>query len=99
MANRLLRGLAMAPIYAAADLYNRKVFNELFYRAYRGLSEDRLVELAGDLFDPGLEPAVYPGPRDLIAGAPRGRSKTLLCTRAIDITMEPLVPSLGVGHL
>ena len=39
MANRLLRGLALAPVYAAADLYNRKVFNELFYRAYRGLSE------------------------------------------------------------
>ena len=67
MANRLLRGLALAPVYAAADLYNRKVFNELFYRAYRGLSEDRLVELAGDLCDRVLEPAVYPGALDLIA--------------------------------
>ncbi|MFL5405952.1 MAG: HAD-IB family hydrolase, partial [Myxococcales bacterium] len=36
MANRLVRGLAMAPVYAAAELYNRKVFNELFYKAYRG---------------------------------------------------------------
>ena len=44
-AQRLFRGLAMAPIYALTDRMNRKAFNELFYRSYRGLSEDRLVEL------------------------------------------------------
>ena len=41
----------MAPVYAIADRMNRKVFNELFYRSYRGLSEDRLIELA----QPALE--------------------------------------------
>ena len=59
-AQRLLRGLAMAPIYALSDRMNRKVFNELFYRSYRGLSEDRLVELSQDLCDKVLKPAVYP---------------------------------------
>ncbi|MFL5292479.1 MAG: HAD family hydrolase [Myxococcales bacterium] len=99
MANRLVRGLAMAPVYAAAELYNRKVFNELFYKAYRGLSEDRLVELAGDLCDRVLAPAVYPGALDLIAEARRGGCKIILCTGAIDITMEPLVRLLGADDL
>jgi len=66
-AQRLIRGLALAPIYAIAERVNRKVFNELFYRAYRGLSEDRLIELSQDLCDKVLKPAVYPGALDIIA--------------------------------
>src|SRR5438445_11373999 len=75
---RILKGLAMAPLYKAADLYNRKVFNELFYRAYRGLSEDRLIELADRLCEAVLAPAVYPGAMDIIAEARRGGCKILL---------------------
>ncbi|HKB76236.1 MAG TPA: HAD family hydrolase, partial [Myxococcales bacterium] len=96
---RIVKGLAMAPLYKAADLYNRKVFNELFYRSYRGLSEDRLIELAGSLCEEVLAPAVYPGAMDIIAEARRGGCKIVLCTGAIDITMRPLVRLLGADDL
>jgi HAD superfamily hydrolase (TIGR01490 family) len=96
---RIIKGLAMAPLYKAADLYNRKVFNELFYRSYRGLSEDRLVELADRLCEDVLAPAVYPGAMDIIAEARRGGCKIVLCTGAIDITMRPLVRLLGADDL
>src|SRR5437764_12991129 len=98
MANRLLRGLALAPVYAAADLYNRKVFNELFYRAYRGLSEDRLLDLAESLCEDVLEPAVYPGARDIIAEARRGGCRIVLCTGAIGITLRPRAAPLGAAE-
>jgi HAD superfamily hydrolase (TIGR01490 family) len=98
-ASRLFRGLAMAPAYAIADRYNRKAFNELFYRAYRGLSEDRLVELAPDLCDEVLKPAVFPGAFDIIAECRRAGCKIVLCTGAIDITMKPLVDYLGADDL
>lgn len=98
-AGRLLKGLAMAPVYAAADAWNRKVFNEVFYQAYRGLSEDRLVELADDLCKEVLEPAVYPGARDLIDEARRAGCRIVLCTGAIDITMKPLARLLGADDL
>src|ERR1044072_7246392 len=65
-APRLLKGLALAPLSAVAAAMNRKSFNELFYRSYRGLSEDRLVELSQDLCDKVLKPAVYPGALDII---------------------------------
>src|SRR3979409_2509784 len=65
-ASRLLKGLAMAPLYAAADAMNRKVFNELFYRSYRGLSEDRLIELAENLCEEVLQPAVFRGALDIL---------------------------------
>ena len=98
-ASRLLRGLAMAPVYAAADAMNRKVFNELFYRAYRGLSEDRLIELAQDLCDEVLAPAVFPGALDIIAECRKAGCKIVLCTGAIDITMKPLARHLGADDL
>jgi len=96
---RIVKGLAMAPLYKAADLYNRKFFNELFYRAYRGLSEDRLIELADRLCEDVLAPAVYPGAMDILAEARRGGCKIVLCTGAVDITMRPLVRFLGADDL
>lgn len=98
-ARRLLAGLAMAPAYAIAERMNRKTFNELFYRSYRGLSEDRLVELADDLCQKVLEPAVYPGALDIIAECRKAGCKIVLCTGAIDITMRPLVRLLGADDL
>jgi HAD superfamily hydrolase (TIGR01490 family) len=98
-AGRLLHGLVMAPVYAAADAYNRKVFNELFYRAYKGLSEDRLFELADDLCEKVLAPAVFPGARDIIDECRRAGCKIVLCTGAIDITMRPLARWLGADDL
>jgi HAD superfamily hydrolase (TIGR01490 family) len=96
---RIVKGLALAPLYKAADFYNRKFFNELFYRSYRGLSEDRLLELAEDLCDKVLKPAVYPGAMDILAEARRGGCRIVLCTGAIDITMRPLVRHLGADDL
>ena len=46
IAGRTLATLASAPLFAALDLVDRKAFNELFYRSYAGLSEDRLLTLA-----------------------------------------------------
>ena len=98
-AQRVLKGLALAPAYAFADRYNRKVFNELFYRAYRKLSEDRLIELAPDLCEEVLKPAVFPGALDLIAECRRAGCKIVLCTGAIDITMQPLADYLGADDM
>jgi HAD superfamily hydrolase (TIGR01490 family) len=98
-AQRAFKALAMAPIYAVADRMNRKIFNELFYRNYRGLSEDRLIELAQDLCDEVLKPAVFPGALDIIAECRRAGCRIVLCTGAIDITMRPLAKFLGADDL
>lgn len=96
---RVAHGLLMAPVWAVTDAMNRKVFNELFYRSYEGLSEDRLVELAGELAEDVLIPAVFPGALDIIAEARRAGCKIVLCTGAIDITMRPLAKYLGADDL
>ena len=58
--------LASIPLFAAADAYSRMVFNDIFFRRYKGQSEDRLRFFAGDLFEDVLKPAVFPGAKTLI---------------------------------
>ena len=59
--------LAKLPFFAITDLYSRNVFNEVFFRSYEGLSEDRLRFFSDELFEDVLKPAIFPGTRELIA--------------------------------
>jgi HAD superfamily hydrolase (TIGR01490 family) len=58
--------LVSVPFFAAADFYSRKLFNDVFFRRYRGESEDRLRYLSEELFDNVIRPSIYPGAYELI---------------------------------
>jgi HAD superfamily hydrolase (TIGR01490 family) len=93
------RTVASLPLLWAADQVNRKFFNEAFYSFYRGQSEDRLVVLAGELFDRVLRPAIYPGSSRLIDEARRAGCRIVLCTGALDFTVRRLAEHLGADDL
>jgi hypothetical protein len=54
------------PVFAVTDQYSRKVFNDLYFKRYKGQSEDRLRYFAQDLFEDVIKPAVFPGTYELI---------------------------------
>src|SRR3990172_7704420 len=60
------RVFASVPIFIATDMYSRSVFQEFFFKAYKGESEDRLRFLAEELFEEVLKPSIYPGVFDLL---------------------------------
>ncbi|MHB8418364.1 MAG: HAD family hydrolase [Myxococcales bacterium] len=91
--------LFSAPLLWGLDRISRKGFNELFYRYYRGMSEDRLRLLASELFEDVLKDAVYPGAWDLVAEAKRGGCRVVFVTGALDFTMEKLAQHLGADDL
>jgi hypothetical protein len=64
-AMRLGRALVQAPSMMLAELRDRRVFNELLYSAYAGMSEDRLLLLSEEVFDDVLRPALFPQARAL----------------------------------
>lgn len=88
--------VASLPLFLVADKVSRKWFNELFYRRYEGISEDRLVMLAQELFEDVLQPALYPGARSLIEESRRAGCRQVLISGALDFTMKPLAEHLGV---
>ncbi|HTT72424.1 MAG TPA: HAD family phosphatase [Anaeromyxobacteraceae bacterium] len=96
---RTARTAALAPFYWTVDKLNRKVFNELFYASYRGLSEDRLVVLAHEMFEEVLRPAIHPGTSRLLDQARRSGCRLVLVTGALDFTMRELAEHLGADDL
>jgi HAD superfamily hydrolase (TIGR01490 family) len=96
---RTARTVAGVPFYWALDKVNRKAFNEVFYLSYRGISEDRLVVLARELFEQVLRPAVHPGTPRLIEQARRAGCRIVLVTGALDFTVRDLAAHLGADDL
>ena len=96
---RTARTAASVPLYWALDKANRKVFNEVFYRAYAGMSEDRLLVLADELFEEVLRPAIHAGTPRLLDEARRAGCRLVLVTGALDFTMRRLGDHLGADDL
>ena len=88
--------LISIPMFAAADAYSRMVFNDIFFRRYKGQSEDRLRFFAQDLFEEVLKPAVYPGAKTLIRKSRSLGLRQVVVTGALDFSVEPLMQYLGV---
>jgi HAD superfamily hydrolase (TIGR01490 family) len=99
IAARTLGVAASVPLFKALDMLDRKTFNELFYRYYTGLTEDRLVTLAEDMLEDVLKPALFPQAKDLIEEARRAGCRIVLVTGALDFTIRPLARYLGADDL
>jgi len=84
------------PLFLAADLYSRKVFNDLFFKWYRGQSEDRLRFLAEDLFEEVIEPSIFPGTIELLEKSRSLGLRQVVVTGALDISIQPLLRYLGI---
>jgi HAD superfamily hydrolase (TIGR01490 family) len=100
IAGRTLSTLAKAPLFAALDAFaGRKIFNEIFYRSYAGLTEDRLLGLAEEMFEDSLKPALFPGARDLIEEARRAGCRVVLVSGVLDFTLRPLARYVGADDV
>jgi HAD superfamily hydrolase (TIGR01490 family) len=88
--------LASVPVFAAADFYSRRLFNDLFFKRYKGESEDRLRYLSEELFENVLRPSIFPGAYSLIDKSKRLGLRQVLVTGAIDFTVIPLARHLGL---
>jgi len=84
------------PLFAATDQYSRKVFNDLFFKRYKGETEDRLRFFADELFETVLKPAVFPGAFELIEKSRSLGLRQVCVTGALDFSVEPLMKYLGI---
>jgi HAD superfamily hydrolase (TIGR01490 family) len=88
--------LASVPLFAAADFYSRRLFNDVFFRRYKGESEDRLRFLSEELFQNVIRPSIFPGAYELIDKSKRLGLRQVLVTGALDLTVLPLARHLGL---
>lgn len=88
--------LLSLPLFAVTDQYSRKVFNDLFFKRYKGESEDRLRFFAEELFQDVLKPAVFPGAFELIEKSRSLGLRQVVVTGALDFSVKPLMEYLGI---
>jgi len=88
--------LLSVPLFAVSDQYSRKVFNDLFFKRYKGETEDRMRFFADDLFEKVLKPAVYPGAFELIEKSRSLGLRQVVVTGALDFSVKPLMEYLEI---
>ncbi|MDQ3819116.1 MAG: HAD family phosphatase [Acidobacteriota bacterium] len=88
--------LLSIPLFAVTDQYSRKVFNDLFFKRYKGESEDRLRFFAEELFEGVLKPAIFPGAIELIEKSRSLGLRQVVVTGALDLSVVPLMKYLGI---
>jgi HAD superfamily hydrolase (TIGR01490 family) len=96
---RLGKALLRAPRMAAAELLDRRMFNELLYSAYAGMSEDRLFLLADEVFDNVLRPSLYPAAQELVDKSRSAGHEVVYVSGALDCVVERLAHHLGGGEV
>lgn len=88
--------LLSIPLFAITDQYSRKVFNDLFFKRYKGESEDRLRFFAEELFEGVLKPAIFPGAFELIEKSRSLGLRQVVVTGALELSVKPLMEFLGI---
>ncbi len=96
---RIAGVVAGLPLYWAADQVSRTLFNELFYRQYKGMSRDRLIALSEELFEKVLRPAIFPGAEEMVERCRRTGARQVMVTGAIDLTILPLARHFGMDDV
>jgi HAD superfamily hydrolase (TIGR01490 family) len=96
---KLARAALKSPQMIWAELQDRRLFNEMLFSAYEGISQDRLLVLADDAFDSVLKRALYPSARDLVARCRDEGHDVVLVSGALDFLMKRLADHLGATHV
>lgn len=100
---RSLQKMAMtalrAPRLAIAELQDRRIFNEMLFAAYEGMSEDRLQLLADDAFENVVKKALFPSAKDLVSRCRDQGHDVVLISGALDFLMHRLADHIGATHV
>ncbi len=96
---RCLKLALSVPILIGLDFYSRRLFNEIFYREYRGMRESWLRELEQPVFERVILPAIYPGAEALLEADRRAGCLLVLVSGELDFALQPVVRHFGFDAL
>ncbi len=85
----------MVPLLIGLDHHSRRLFNQFFYREYRGLKKDWLEGLSEELFERLIRPSIYPGAEALVDADRSKEFRLVLLTGALDFDLPALMRHFG----
>jgi len=87
--------MASVPLLVGLDLYSRRVFNEYFYREYRGMRREWLLDLGERLFLEEIRPSIYPGSKELVEADRSQGFRAVLVTGELDFALPEVARYFG----
>ncbi|MDE0164468.1 MAG: HAD-IB family hydrolase [Bryobacterales bacterium] len=91
--------LATVPLWIGLDMYSRRLFNVVFYREYRSLSQEWLFELGEELFASDILPKVFPAAGALVEAEREAGYRLVLVSGGLDFAIAPAVRYFGFDHV
>jgi len=98
-AKRLGRAVMQGPALWLAEKRDRRLFNEMLFSNYKGMTEDRLITLAEDVFESMVKPRIFKGTEQLVHKCQDAGLRVVLVTGSLDYTMQPLAKHLGITDI
>ena len=92
---RLGKTLLRAPLLALAEMQDRRIFNEMLFQAFEGMSEDRLLTLAEMAFEKVIRPNLFKGAKELVQTNKDKGQEVVIVSGALDFLMDLLAAHLG----
>jgi len=92
---RYSRLAASVPVFLGLELYSRRIFNEVFYREYRGMKHEWLSGMAEELFERAVRPTIYAGAKALVDADKAQGFRTVLVTGELDFAVGPIARHFG----
>jgi HAD superfamily hydrolase (TIGR01490 family) len=94
-ARKLGRALLRAPWMAVAELVDRRMFNELLFESYEGMSEDRLVMLADEVFEKVIQPSMYRSAVEFVQKSRDAGHEIVLVSGALEPILRLVADHIG----
>jgi HAD superfamily hydrolase (TIGR01490 family) len=92
---RFSKLVASVPLLLGLDLYSRRLFNEYFYREYRGMQREWLLDLGERLFLEEIRPTIYAGSKELVEADRRQGFRPVLVTGELDFALAQVARYFG----
>jgi HAD superfamily hydrolase (TIGR01490 family) len=84
---------------AIAELYDRRVFNELLFGTYAGMSEDRLELLGEEVFQKVLLPSLFSSAKGLVEKSLNAGHEVVFVSGALECVVRHLARHLGATEV
>ena len=93
------RALLNAPAMMMAELRDRRLFNEMLFYHYRGMTEDRILSVSRQAYESVVVPRIFLGSKELVAKCKEAGQRVVLITGSLNYTIEPLAEYLGADDI
>jgi HAD superfamily hydrolase (TIGR01490 family) len=78
---------------------DRRLFNEMLFYHYKGMSEDRILSVSKQAYEKVVVPRIFTGAKELVNKCREAGQRVVLITGSLNYTIEPLAEYLGADDI